>query len=288
MRIANPTWFRNVRWQFVVLVVVATAAAQDANPSPGAAAIATVSNAVVTETQAKPLASYVETGGNYLALSNGFGYWAGGYSRAVYSRGNDVWNGEINAQHEFGDAGVYFAAGDTHTFNADWYGSLTVGSSGGGFFWPRYRTDVFLSKKWMGRKQFITTGGFGYYAAKDPHRDRVFYVGSAYYFTKPWIVEEGMYFNLSSPGAVFAPAGFVAVTQGRDKHQYIVVRAGFGEEGYQLIGPSVSLTQFQSQTVTVTWRKWMGNNWGFNFVTDYYHNPFYNRGGSSVGFFKEF
>lgn len=288
MRIANPTSFRIVRCLLVALVVVATGAAQDANPSAGAAAMATSSNAVVTETPVKPLASYVETGGNYLALSNGFGYWAGGYSRAVYTRGNDVWNGEINAQHEFGDAGVYFAAGDTHTFNADWYGSLTVGSSAGGFFWPRYRTDTFLSKKWMGRKQFITTGGFGYYAAKDPHRDRVFYLGSTYYFTKPWIVEEGMYFNLSSPGSVFAPAGFVAVTQGRDKHQYIVVRAGFGEEGYQLIGPSVSLTQFQSQTITVTWRKWMGNNWGFNFVTDYYHNPFYNRGGSSVGFFREF
>jgi YaiO family outer membrane protein len=55
-----------------------------------------------------------------------------------------------------------------------------------------------------------------------------------------------------------------------------------------LIGPATTLTQFQSQTLTVTWRKWMGNNWGFNFVGDYYHNPFYNRGGSSLGFFKEF
>ena len=32
----------------------------------------------------------------------------------------------------------------------------------------------------------------------------------------------------------------------------------------------------------------MGPNWGFNVVGDYYHNPFYSRGGTSFGFFKEF
>jgi len=240
------------------------------------------------EAQPAPLGSYVETGGNYLKLSNGFGYWAGGYTRVFYDRGPDVWDGELNAQHEFGDAGAYFAIGDTHTFNPDWYGALTFGSSAGGFFWPHYRTDAFLNKKWMARKQLITTAGFGYYAAKDVHRDRIFFLGSTYYLERPWIVEEGMYFNVSSPGAVFAPAGFVAVTRGRTQHQFIVVRAGFGEEAYQLVGPTESLTQFQSQTVTVTWRKWLGNNWGFNFVGDYYHSPFYTRGGSSLGFFKEF
>jgi len=240
------------------------------------------------EAQPRPLGSYVETGGNYLTLTNGFGYWAGGYTRVTYDRGPDVLNGEFNVQREFGDAGAYFAVGDTHTFNSDWYGAFTFGSSAGGFFWPRYRTDGFLNKKWLARKQFITTAGFTYYSAKDVHRDRIFYVGSTYYFEKPWIVEGGMYFNVSSPGAVFAPAGFVAVTRGRAQHQYIVVRTGFGEEGYQLIGPTVSLTQFQSQALTVTWRKWIGKNWGFNVVGDYYHNPFYDRGGSSFGIFKEF
>jgi YaiO family outer membrane protein len=268
------------------------AEAQNASCSAGvspASSLPEVSGAaVVSEAQPNPHQSYVETGGSYLTLSNGYGYWAGGYGHIVYNRGNDVWNGEVNAQHEFGDAGGYFAVGDTHTFSADWYAALTVGSSAGGFFWPRYRTDAFLNKKWMARKQLITTAGFGYYAAKDVHRNRNFFLGSTYYFIKPWIVEEGLYLNLSDPGRVFAPAGFVAVTQGRDKHQYIVVRAGFGEEAYQLVGPTVSLTQFQSQTLTVTWRKWMGANWGFNFVSDYYHSPFYNRGGSSLGLFKEF
>jgi YaiO family outer membrane protein len=276
------------------LTFLAAAAAHAQDPGAPSAAGSPASTpdvsgaASISETQSKVSQSYVESGGSYMSLSNGYGYWAGGYSRVVYDRGNDVWNGELNAQHEFGDAGAYFAVGDTHTFNSDWYGALTFGSSAGGFFWPRYRTDGLLNKKWMARKQLITTGGFTYYAAKDVHRDRVFYLGSTYYFTRPWIAESGIYFNLSSPGAVFAPAGFVAVTRGTDKHQYIVFRLGLGEEAYQLVGPTASLTQFQSQEITVTWRKWLGTNWGINFVGDFYHSPFYDRGGSSLGFFKEF
>jgi YaiO family outer membrane protein len=223
-----------------------------------------------------------------MTLTNGFGSWSGGYSRGVYEQGKNIWDAEISGQHEFGDAGVYFAAGDTYNFNPDWYGALTVGSSAGGFFWPRFRSDGFINKKWLARKQWITTAGISYVMAKDDHRDHTFYLGSTYYFEKPWIVEEGIYFNLSHPGAVFAPAGFVAVTQGHNKQQYVTVRAGFGEEAYQLIGPTDSLSQFNSETLTITWRKWMGPNWGFNFVGDYYHSPFYLRGGSTFGFFKEF
>lgn len=236
----------------------------------------------------KQLTNYVEAGGDYLGLTSGFGHWVGGYARGVIQHGNNIWNAEVNGQHEFGDAGVYLAAGDTYTFNPDWYGSLTAGSSVGGFFWPRFRTDAFINKKWLAGKQLITTFGFGYYAAKDVHRDHSFFVGSTYYFTRPWILEEGIRFNVSNPGSVFSPAGFVALTQGRNQHHYLTLRGGFGEEAYQLVGPTVALTQFESQTLTVTWRQWVGKNWGVNLVGDYYHSPFYARGGTSFGFFREF
>jgi YaiO family outer membrane protein len=48
------------------------------------------------------------------------------------------------------------------------------------------------------------------------------------------------------------------------------------------------LTRFASQTVTVTWRQWLGHNWGMNIIADYYHNPFYQRDGGVIGFFREF
>jgi YaiO family outer membrane protein len=240
------------------------------------------------EVSPKLLTNYVESGADYLQLSNNYGSWAGGYARSVYERGSNVWNGEVNGQREFGDKGVYIAAGDTHTFSEDWYGAATVGSSVQGFFWPRFRVDSFLNRKLLAKKQWIATVGYGYYAAKDVHRNQDIYLGSTYYFTKPWVVEEGLYLGISNPGAVFAPSGFVAATEGENKHHYLTLRVGLGEEGYQLVGPTATLTRFESQAVTGTWRKWLGTNWGFDLVGDFYHNPYYARGGSTLGLFKDF
>jgi len=275
---------------FLSLISVSECLAQGNSPSPDAAPVPVAQEVSSNQSAVQPAipTNYVETGGSYQTLTSGYGYWGGGYARGVYKSGNNVWNGEANGQREFGDSGVYLAAGDTHVFTPDWYGALTVGTSAGGFFWPRFRSDAFINRKLLGRKQWVTTAGFTYYAAKDVHRDRTFYLGSTYYFAKPWIMEEGMYFNVSNPGSVFAPAGFVAVTEGRNKQQYLTVRVGLGEEAYQLVGPTVSLAQFDSQELTVTWRRWLGPNWGFNWTGDYYHSPFYGRGGSSFGVFKEF
>jgi YaiO family outer membrane protein len=236
----------------------------------------------------KTLTNYVEVGGSYRQLTNDFGDWSGGYARGVYAEGKNIWSGEINGQHEFGDGGVYLAAGDTYNFNPNWYASLTLGSSVGSFFWPRFRADAFLNHKLFSRKQFIATLGYGYYASKDVHRDQSVYLGTTYYFQKPWIIEDGIRFNISNPGVVFSPAGFVAVTEGTNNHHYVTVNAGFGEEAYQIVGPTTVLTQFQSQNLTITWRQWTGKTWGFDLVADYYHSPFYQRGGGSFGLFKEF
>jgi hypothetical protein len=149
-------WSLSIASQVEAQVVNAQA---DAAPAPVEALVTQTQ----PEAQTKALTNYVESGGSYLALSNGYGYWAGGYTRGVYQQGKNIWNAEVNGQHEFGDAGVYMAAGDTYNFNPDWYGSLTLGTSVGGFFWPRYRADAFLNKKWLGRKQWITTAGLGYY-----------------------------------------------------------------------------------------------------------------------------
>lgn len=271
------------------LLFPAQAAEEAQNQGQDPSLVATTSAPPATENQNSRLQnSYIEAGGNYLRLTSNFGSWSGGYMRGSLSTGTDVWNGEISGQREFGDTGIFAGVGDTHTFNSDWYGSLSVGSSVGGFFWPRYRLDGFINRKALKRKQWIASAGFSYYAAKDSHRDRGFALGSTYYFDRPWVLESGVRFNLSNPGAVFSPSGFVALTQGRNKQHYVVVRLGLGIEAYQILGGATTLVDFQSQTVTVTWRRWMGENWGFNLVGDYYHNPFYSRAGTTVGVFKDF
>ena len=262
-------------------VVVSNDLTQSSPQTPG-------TDAPLPPVPEKILTNFIEVGGSYRQLTNGFGDWSGGYARGVLVTGKNIWNAEVNGQHEFGDGGVYLAAGDTYNFNSDWYASLTLGSSVGGFFWPRFRADALVNRKWSARKQFITTVGYGYYASKDVHRDQSVFVGTVYYFQGPWIVEDGVRFNVSNPGAVFSPTGFVAVTEGRNKHHYVTVNVGFGQEGYQIVGPTTVLTRFPSQTMTITWRQWTGKTWGFNFVGDYYHSPFYERGGGSFGFFKEF
>jgi YaiO family outer membrane protein len=234
------------------------------------------------------LTNFIEAGGSYEQLSAGFGRWSGGYFRAVVGTGKNTWSAEVNGEHEFGDAGTYIDAGDSYTFNDDWYASVTVGSSVGGFFWPRSRVDSFLNRKWLGRRQLITTFGYGYDHAKDVHSDHSYFVGTTYYFAKPWIIEDGVRFNVSSPGTVFSPSGFVAVTQGTNKKHYITLNVDAGEEAYQLVGATSVLTRFPSQTATMTWRQWIGRNWGFNMVADFYHSSYYHRGGGTLGFFMEF
>lgn len=281
-----------LRWLIVGSICSCTPYLSSQN-SPAADTPEAISGLVSSPTPSAPpsektLINYLETGGEYLVLTNGFGIWSGGYARGVLSTSNDILNGEINGQHEFGDAGAYFAVGDTHTFTANTYASITLGSSVGGFFFPRYRGDAFVSHKWLGRKQLITSIGFGYYAAKDPHRDRSLSIGSTYYFAKPWVLESGMRFNLSNPGSVFSPSGFVALTEGRNKQHYVTARIGYGQEAYELIGPADALNSFRSQTVTVTWRQWIGRNWGANGMADYYGSPYYTRAGGSLGLFREF
>ena len=270
----------------VVALAISTVALGQA-PSPGSAP-ATSDVRTPTPEPGRPSNSFVETGGSYSTLTQGFGNWSGGYARAVITTGRSVWDAEINHQSEFHDQGTYMALGNTLTFNPDWYGSLTIGSSVGGFFYPRIRTDAFINRKWLHRRQLITSLGFSYDHAKDAHFDNGLLVGATYYFDAPWIIEGGIHINDSRPGSVFSSTQFLAVTQGREKHHYLVVRAGAGREAYQLIGPTTALAEFPSQTFTITWRQWAGRNWGFNFVADYYHNSFYQRGGSSFGLFKEF
>jgi YaiO family outer membrane protein len=236
-----------------------------------------------------PLSGFVEAGLNYNILTDGQKDWFGQYVRGVVDyKHRDIFAYEIFHLEKFGDQGTFFALGNTHVFTPEWYTSISVGTSAGGFFWPQFRVDAFLSKKWLERQQLITTIGFGYHDAKDVHYDYDLFIGATYYFDGPWIVEAGLHYNISEPGDVTAPGPFIAVTNGRNKEYFLVLRFGFGREAYQVVGPTTSITDFASQVVTLTWRKWLTRDWGFKVQGEYYHNPFYERFGFELGIFRDF
>lgn len=241
------------------------------------------------ETPFKP-SGMLEGGGNYHAVSNDFGDWSGQYLKGeLQFDKNNRWNAELLNQREFGDTGQYGAIGNTHIFNEDWYSVINVGAGINGDFLPRHRVDAFINRKWMAQRQLVTTLGIGEYKAMDSHDDKSLFLGTSYYAqTIPWIFEAGIRFNQSDPGNVNSISQFVAVTQGRDKEHFITLRYGFGKEAYQIISSGQTLSEFNSQEVSLQLRKWVGSNWGFNTRAEYYDNPNYNRAGITFGIFKEF
>jgi YaiO family outer membrane protein len=235
------------------------------------------------------ITGFIETGVNYYLLNGAQKNWFGQYLRGVVDVAQkNIWNYEVVHEQEFGDAGTFFSLGYTHAFDAEWHSTVSMGSSAGGFFWPQFRVDAFLSRKWLEKRNLVTTIGFGYYDAKDLHHDLNLFIGATYYFESPWIVEAGLHYNISQPGSVTAPGPFAAVTYGRNKEHYLVLRVGIGREAYQVVGPDVAITDFASQVVTLTWRQWLTREWGFRLLTEYYHNPTYERVGFEIGIFRDF
>src|SRR5213075_2640332 len=101
-----------------------------------------------------------------------------------------------------GDEGVYAGASATRNLGPSWYGMLNAGGSAGGFFFPRANAGAMIARKWLARRQLVTTSALTYFAQKDVHRDLLWTGSAVYYFTLPAVIEGGVNVARSSPGAV--------------------------------------------------------------------------------------
>ena len=231
---------------------------------------------------------YLEFGGAHSSVTNGNPDWTDAYIRAFLSGGKNGWNLEATRQDRYGDTGWFYSAGWTRTLSPNWYTNVQAGTSSRCFFLPKWRVDGFINRKLLPKKQLVTTAGFGYDRYKTVQTAYRGTVGAAYYFSAPFVVQGGVTFTQSNPGSILARSQYIALSQGHDKEHFIVARAEIGREAYQLIGPSTALFDFPVQDYTVTWRQWVGFNWGFNFVAERYQNPYYTRTGGTIGFFLDF
>jgi len=232
---------------------------------------------------------YVEAGGSLSGLTNNEGNWVSEYLKGeIQTDPSNRWNALLINAHEFGDNGVFGGIGELHDWSDKWYTSISAGTSNNSFFLPRYRVDASINRKWMDTNQLVTTVGIGDYRAWDVHENRSLFLGATYYFQSPWIIQGGITFNDSDPGSVTSTYQTFSVTNGRQKDYLLTLGFGFGTEAYQIVGPATSISNFQSEAVSLELRKWLSFEWGFDVRTEFYHNPIYDRTGITLGVFRDF
>ena len=201
--------------------------------------------------------------------------------------GGDVARAELLAEDKFDRRGGIAALGYTHVLSPDWLVAGTVARGHGGPNWANARVDLELSRSW-GQARAVVTRVAVYKALFDANRSdsglRLALVG---YLPGSVVVEAGTTINVSEPGAVDSAMPFVAATWGRDGEQYVSVRASRGSEAYQALGANQQLVGFDSQSLGLNWRRWIGPRWGLTAQAEQYRNPTYRRLSLGVGAFAQ-
>lgn len=221
-------------------------------------------------------------------LTNGYGNWSDVTLRGVYETGPHVLQAELSAKREFGENGRFLGISDTYTINRDWFTTVSLGAGDGAFYLPRLRADAFVSRKWLEKRNLVTTIGLGYYDAPDGHTDRALSIGGAYYFEQPWIVELGIRLNQSDPGSIHSNQRYIAVTYGKVGQSVFTMRYGEGGESYLAIAQNTTIVDFQSHQTNLSWRYWFAKKTGLILGAEQYSNPFYQRRGVTLGLFHQF
>lgn len=256
-----------------------------------AAAIASTQAAMAQQIPAPATVSsgYVEAGMLHDTLSSGYPNWQGLFFRGGWrSDPRNFWTTELVHSQEFGDRGTQAVFGNTHTINELWYSNVSVSGSNSGFYLPNFRFDASLSRKWLEQKSLVGTAGITAVDSKDGHKDRSLLLAIAYYFPSPDVLEGGIRFNNSNPGQVRSHSQYVAWTHGENGGQIMSLRYGFGTEAYQYTGDNALLVDFNSETLTATWRVWLRPRQGVQIRAEAYHNPYYDRRGIELSVFQEF
>lgn len=229
--------------------------------------------------------SWVELGGFYHSVSNGFGDWKGGYFRGVSSSRRNVWYLEAKGQEAFKDNGGYGSIANVHSFGSRVYTQIGIGGGTGNYTLPEARVDLALSVKLGRARSVILTGGGTWVRAKTIYEDKAAF-GSLTWYAGPTVVATvGGRVNWSDPNAVRSERGEGSLTLGRWGTAQLTLRGRAGTEGYQLTGTATTLQRFKSQEGGASLRAWTGHNWGVVLGGEYYHNPFYSRSGGSAGVF---
>ena len=233
--------------------------------------------------------NYYEGGFKYHTLTAGLADWTEGYAKGSWQQdANNRWEWEMVASKRFDESGVFFSGGINHVFNDDWYGSLHLSTGTDVFFFPKYRLDAFINKKFLDEGNLIGTLGLYFEDTRLINEESGVYLGASYYFSTPWVLEGGLRFNRSLPGPENSTRYKIAVTHGESFDRLITFVVDWGNEAYQYSAPVIVTSDVRSTVYSLTWREWIKKDWGTNMVAEYYDSETYNRTGVMFGVFKHF
>ncbi|MHB1512982.1 MAG: YaiO family outer membrane beta-barrel protein [Acidiferrobacter sp.] len=232
---------------------------------------------------------WVGAGGSYYRLTQGYGRFEGVYARGVLGEGSDtIWNWEVDHGRTFGYEQSYGVLGVTQTFAPRWYGYLSLAGSTNSDVVPKDRVDASLSYKALPDKRLVGTVGYTGIRFRDGHDDRSGWVNLTAYLPAHWVATAGHNWTTSDPGAVQAQRSFAAVGYDSSGRTEVTLRYGWGTEAYLPIGANVALVDFRSHTLSVTWRQWLGADWGTDLFAARFASPYYRQIGGSIGVFYHF
>jgi YaiO family outer membrane protein len=221
-------------------------------------------------------------------LTNGLSNWRGSYIDLDSQLDNaDRMTLRVERAERFGENGRLGALSWTHNLNQDSYFTLNHTVTDKGNFWPISQTGLSLSEKFLDDRSLVGTLNIGRNISRNSYRDWLAGLSLAYYAKHRVVYEGGVKMNVSKPGSVRTTRGFVALTYGAARERFISANLSFGKEGYQLTGATVA-TNFASQSLTLGWKEWIGQDWGAEVKVVQYRNPNYKRLGVDAGAFIDF
>ena len=201
--------------------------------------------------------------------------------------GGDVVRGELLSEDKFSQRGGVAAVGYTAVLSPDWVAAGTLALGTGGPNWANQRIDLELSRSWGEARSLVTRAALYKAWFDDRRSDRGLRLALVAYLPGSLVLEAGSALNLSQPGAVHSAMPFASATLGRDGEQYLSLRVSRGSEAYLATVGGPQPVQFDSHSVGVNWRRWVGPQWGFIAQAEQYGNPSYRRTTLGAGLFAQ-
>lgn len=220
-------------------------------------------------------------------LTDGFPSTRAANVRGTWEIGaGEVVRAELLDEHKFDRRGGLVGASYTAPVAPDWTATAGLAFGHGPTDWPSYRFDFEAARTWRGDVDVVTRAAV-YIARFDAQRkDQGLRLSASAYLPGSLVFEAGITLNRSDPKAVPSHMPFASLTWGREGEQYLSLRVASGSEAYQAIA-AAQLVDFHSRSAALTWRRWVGTDWGAIAQAEHYRNPSYERTTLGAGLFFE-